>query len=329
MAYKSRQLGSSLVFILMLLGFVILAIDAKGLKLHFYKHSCPQAEKIVKEVTAKYVMQDPTVSAPLLRLTFHDCFVRGCDASVLLEPTKGNNATEKTYPPNLTLGGFYVIDAIKSALEEKCPGVVSCADIIQLAGRDAASGPSWKVLTGRRDGTISLASEAAIYLPSPYDNITVLKQKFEAVTLSVYDLVVLSAAHTIGASHCASFSERLYNFSRSSGTDPSLNPHYAKWLKKECLKNYNTSTTVNLDPITPNKFDSMYYLAVSQHRGLFESDAALLEDKRTADYVRSQVKNNGATFMADFGKSMANMYKLKVLTGTEGEIRKRCGYVNS
>ncbi|KAL9255001.1 Peroxidase 39-like protein [Drosera capensis] len=190
MTYKSRQLGSSLVFILRLLGFMILAIDAKGLKLHFYKHSCPQAEKIVKEVTVKYVMQNATVSAPLLRLTFHDCFtnflglLQGCDAFVLLEPTKVNNATEKTYPPNLTLGGFYVIYAIKSALDEKCPGVVSCADIIKLAGRDAvelanfetqeviASGQSWKVLTRRRYGTISLASEAAIYLPSRYDNIT-------------------------------------------------------------------------------------------------------------------------------------------------------------
>jgi peroxidase len=55
---------------------------------------------------------------------------------VLLSSTK-NNQAEKDAIPNKTLRGFNVIDAVKSALEKKCPGVVSCADILALVARDA------------------------------------------------------------------------------------------------------------------------------------------------------------------------------------------------
>lgn len=44
---------------------------------------------------------------------------------------------EKLAPPNLTVRGFDFIDKVKSALESKCPGIVSCADIITLATRDS------------------------------------------------------------------------------------------------------------------------------------------------------------------------------------------------
>lgn len=57
---------------------------------------------------------------------------------MLLNST-GGNAAEKDGPPNISLHAFHVIDDAKKAVEALCPGVVSCADILALATRDAVS----------------------------------------------------------------------------------------------------------------------------------------------------------------------------------------------
>ncbi|GJW99584.1 peroxidase 60-like protein [Tanacetum coccineum] len=59
----------------------------------------------------------------------------GCDASLLLDRSN----SEKNAPLNLSVRRYHVIDVAKSAVERVCPGVVSCADIIVLATRDAVS----------------------------------------------------------------------------------------------------------------------------------------------------------------------------------------------
>lgn len=59
--------------------------------------------------------------------------MQGCDGSILLD----NPGGEKSAAPNQTVRGYEVIDAAKAAVEADCPGVVSCADIVALAARDA------------------------------------------------------------------------------------------------------------------------------------------------------------------------------------------------
>lgn len=44
----------------------------------FYDRSCPKATGIVKSVVAKAVAKETRMAASLLRLHFHDCFVKVC-----------------------------------------------------------------------------------------------------------------------------------------------------------------------------------------------------------------------------------------------------------
>ncbi|MFS7970238.1 putative peroxidase [Helianthus anomalus] len=120
---------------------------------NYYQKTCPAVESLVRKAVTDATKRDKTAPAGLLRMHFHDCFIRlkvllmlirvgfddelkGCDGSVLLS-SKSNNKAEKDGPPNLSLHAFYVVDNAKRAVESVCPGVVSCADILALAARDA------------------------------------------------------------------------------------------------------------------------------------------------------------------------------------------------
>ncbi|KAK1260509.1 putative Peroxidase 48 [Acorus gramineus] len=106
------------------------------LEYDYYRHTCPDAESTVRSAVTRILLERPTVGPALLRLLFHDCFIHGCDASLLLEAVDGA-PSERDAIPNLSLRGFDALDAIKSSLERICPAVVSCSDILVLAARDA------------------------------------------------------------------------------------------------------------------------------------------------------------------------------------------------
>ncbi|PON93267.1 Peroxidase [Trema orientale] len=299
------------------------------LELGFYAKSCPKAEKIVKDFVDKHIPNAPSLAAALIRMHFHDCFVRGCDASVLLNSTSPNSG-EKDAIPNRTLRGFDFIDRIKSLLEAECPGVVSCADVIALAARDSivvTGGPSWSVPTGRRDGRVSNRTEANNGIPAPTDNFTSLQTHFSNVGLDLKDLVLLSGAHTIGISHCTSFSSRLYNFTGAGDQDPALDSEYAANLKARKCKSLNDTTKVEMDPGSRKTFDLGYYSHVVKRRGLFQSDAALLTNNVTSSYIQ-QLLQGSENFFTEFAKSIEKMGRINVKTGTDGEIRKNCAVVN-
>ncbi|TVU17371.1 hypothetical protein EJB05_33402, partial [Eragrostis curvula] len=82
------------------------------------------------------IQQEKRLGASILRLFFHDCFVNGCDGSLLLDGANG----EKFAGPNLNSArGFEVIDAIKKQVEASCKATVSCADILALAVHDGVN----------------------------------------------------------------------------------------------------------------------------------------------------------------------------------------------
>ncbi|KAK1394779.1 Peroxidase [Heracleum sosnowskyi] len=147
----------------------------------FYSESCPSAEHIVWKAVSAAVRKDPTIPAAIIRLYFHDCFIRGRDASVLLKTTSSKNPSEQDSVANKGLKGPDVIDKVKAKVEAECPGTVSCADILEFAARDStykAGGIYYNIPSGRRDGTVSLESEVAQFLPPPFLDVPPMIQFF-------------------------------------------------------------------------------------------------------------------------------------------------------
>ncbi|RCV25529.1 hypothetical protein SETIT_5G174100v2 [Setaria italica] len=337
---KGLLTGTGLMLALLLLVFSAVGVgtasaQAAGLKKGFYKKSCPQAEDIARKVVWGRVAGNGELAAKFLRMFFHDCFVRGCDASVLLDsPT---NTVEKNAPPNLSLAGFDVIDEVKAELERACPGVVSCADIVALAARDSVSFQYkrnlWEVETGRRDGTVSSDQEALNDIPAPTSTFDVLLSNFSSKGLGLQDLVVLSGGHTIGVGNCNLFSSRLFNFTgknNPSDIDPSLNPSYAKFLQGQCRRNLqdpnDNTTVVPMDPGSSLSFDNHYFVNLKAHQGMFTSDATLLTNGRAANIV-DKLQDPGV-FFDTFKNSIKRMGQIGVLTGANGQIRNKCNVVN-
>ena len=141
---------------------------------------------------------------------------------------------------------------------------------------------------------------------------------------------ISSGAHTIGVSHCSSFSNRLYNFTGKLDQDPALDSEYAQNLKTFKCKSINDNTTlVEMDPGSRKTFDLGYYRQVVKRRGLFTSDSQLLTNSVTKSLVNQFLQGSLENFYAEFAKSMEKMGRNQVKTGTQGEIRKHCAVVNS
>ncbi|KAL6545788.1 Peroxidase N1 [Orobanche gracilis] len=294
----------------------------------FYSLTCPLAENIVRQTAESHYKSNPTIAPGLLRMHFHDCFVNGCDGSILINAT----GAERSAGPNLLLRGFDAIDDAKQQLEKVCPGVVSCADIVALAARDSVVLTSnkfistWPVPTGRRDGRISQASDTN-KLPSFTDTVAVQIQKFKDKGLDITDLVALVGAHTIGTSACQFFSYRLYNFTVSGGPDPTIDPNFLPTLQNLCPSGGNGSVRVELDTGSGKQFNDDFFAKLRDGRGVLESDQRLWTDSSTRNVLGRFLGLKGLlglTFQNEFAKSMVEMSMVEVKTGTQGEIRKVC-----
>ncbi|CAH8389527.1 unnamed protein product [Eruca vesicaria subsp. sativa] len=294
-----------------------------GTRVGFYSTTCPTAETIVRNAVAAGFNSNPRIAPGILRMHFHDCFVLGCDGSILISGA----GTEQTARTNLNLRGFDVIDNAKTQLEAACPGVVSCADILALAARDSVvltRGISWQVPTGRRDGRVSVASNAN-NLPGANDTVAQQQDKFSAVQLNTRELVVLVGGHTIGQAGCGALSNRLN--STAGPADPTVDPTFLAQLQTQCPQTAATSVRVDLDTGSGTTFDTSYYNNLSRGRGVLQSDHVLWTNPATRTIVQ-QLMSPRSTFNAEFARAMVKMSNIGVLTGTNGEIRRVCSAIN-
>ncbi|KAL7232791.1 hypothetical protein ACSBR2_010744 [Camellia fascicularis] len=298
---------------------------------NFYSSSCPNVESIVNQVVSTKFSQTFTTVPATLRLFFHDCFVEGCDASIMISSPNGD--AEKDAPDNLSLAGdgFDTVIKAKQAVEAVCPGVVSCADILTIASRDVvvlAGGPSFSVELGRRDGLVSQASDVAGNLPEPSFDLNQLNTMFAKNNLTQFDMIALSGAHTVGFSHCNRFANRLYSFSSSSPVDPSLDSNYAQQLMQACPQNVDPSIAVDMDPVTPRTFDNVYYQNLVGGKGMFTSDEVLFTNTASQPTVNDFAKNSN-DFNGAFATAMKKLGRVGVKTGSQGQIRIDCTSFNS
>ncbi|KAH7278049.1 hypothetical protein KP509_38G021600 [Ceratopteris richardii] len=301
---------------------------AGGLSVGFYSSSCPQVETVIEQQLRVILQANIGQAAGILRIMFHDCFVQGCDASLLLlRPT-----TELTATPNnasIRASSLRALDTIKAAVEAVCPGVVSCADTIVLSTKIAvklSGGPIIPMRTGRRDGLSAASNQTVVNnIPPPTLNITALKQNFQNHGLDSRDLVSLSGGHTIGRAHCRFVDPQI---TPTISTD--LNTAFALNLSRICLPANNpikARQTTHLDFVTPNLFDNSYFNNILAKVAIFHTDAALTNASDTLQLVQLYAQNQ-PLFFQQFSQSMIKMSQLNVLTGQQGEIRKKCSTPN-
>ncbi|XP_027367775.1 cationic peroxidase 1-like [Abrus precatorius] len=316
--------GFKLKFVL-IFATCLIGISSAELSADFYKKTCPKAIHTIEEMVQEAVSNESRMGASLLRLHFHDCFVQGCDGSVLLDDTDNFTGEKKSFPNANSLRGFEVIDKIKSKLEAICPGVVSCADILAVAAKEsvvALKGPKWDVLLGRRDSTTASLNESNSDLPAPFLDLNGLISAFAKKNFSTAELVTLSGSHTIGLARCVTFRTRIYN-------ESNIDSSFANQTQAQCPFQGGDDNLSPFDPTTEFTFDNNYYKNLMQLKGLLHSDQQLFTNNGSTNSQVSRYSRSMADFKKDFAKAMLKMSMITPLTGTDGEIRKNCRMVNT
>ncbi|XP_058214950.1 peroxidase 21 isoform X2 [Rhododendron vialii] len=325
MANKHRF--GPIFFIFLSLLPLLLQFSSGDLQLDYYNDSCPRAEEIIKEQVNNLYHKHGNTAVSWIRNLFHDCIVKSCDASLLLE-TKYGILSEQSSEKSFGMRNFKYIVTIKEALESECPLAVSCADIVALSARDGVAllgGPQIAMKTGRKDSKESYAAEVEELIPNHNDTMSSVLSRFQSVGIDTEGTVALLGAHSVGRTHCTNLVDRLY-----PTVDPSLDPGHAEYLKRRCPSPYPDMEAVEYsrnDLKTPMVLDNMYHKNLLSHKGLLSVDQQLASDPATLPFVEKMASDNGY-FLEQFSRAMVVLSENNPITGDEGEIRRDCRYVN-
>nr|ACU82387.2 peroxidase 1 [Rubia cordifolia] len=310
-------------FSLIFIASLLVCFSNAQLSANFYATTCPNLQTVVRNAMTAAVNKEQRIGASILRLFFHDCFVNGCDASLLLDDSSSIQSEKNANPNRNSTRGFDVIDTIKTNVEAACNATVSCADILALAARDGVvllGGPTWTVPLGRRDSRTASLSNANTQIPAPTSSLSTLLSMFSAKGLNAQDMTALSGGHTIGQARCTTFRARIYN-------DTNIDKPFATAKQANCPVSGGDNNLARLDLQTPVKFENNYYKNLVAKKGLLHSDQELFNGG-SQDPLVTTYSNNEATFRKDFVAAMIKMGNISPLTGSSGEIRKNCRLVN-
>ncbi|PHT64337.1 Peroxidase 21 [Capsicum annuum] len=328
MANNNQHFGPSSTFISLFLMLLLhIHYVRSDLKLYYYSESCPRAEEIIKEQVTMLYHKHGNTAVSWIRNLFHDCMVKSCDASILLDTTK-EQKSEKTSQRNFGMRNFKYIETIKQALENECPNTVSCADIVVLSARDGIvmlGGPHIEMKTGRMDSKDSYLAEVENFIPNHNDSMSLVLSRFNSVGVDTQGTVALLGAHTVGRVHCVNIVHRLY-----PTVDPTLDPKFAKYLKTRCPSPQPDPKAIEyarFDHVTPMVWDNLYYKNIMSNKGLLIVDRQLVSDQSTYPFVEKFAANN-SYFNDQFAKALIILSENNPLTGDQGEIRKVCRDVN-
>ncbi|KAE9467829.1 hypothetical protein C3L33_00262, partial [Rhododendron williamsianum] len=294
---------------------VDLVSSHKPLEYDFYHDTCPQAEKIIRSRVRRLYEIRSDVPPSLLRLVFHDCFIEGCDASVLLDSIDGVDS-EKESPPNETLKGFDIIEIIK------------------------------------RDGELSFSELATYELPSPQDNLPNTIASFasrgfderETVSLLVHCKFIANRLYnfdgtnepdpTLDTNFLNHLRSRCNNSLITLGSSPSLSPSSVDDSPSPSSVDDSTSSTssireaeVEMDSEERGSdFGTLYYRNLLQARGILYVDQQLTAGEETETWVRAYASDT-SLFRRDFALAMRKLSNLGVLTAPMGQVRISCSKV--
>uniref|UniRef100_A0A2C9W546 Peroxidase n=1 Tax=Manihot esculenta TaxID=3983 RepID=A0A2C9W546_MANES len=323
------QRGTSTFLFFLLLPLLLQFYPGKSeLQLNYYAQSCPRAEEIIKEQVINLYKKHGNTAVSWVRNLFHDCGVKSCDASLLLETANGIES-EKASQRSFGMRNFKYVNTIKDAVEAECPLTVSCADIVALSARDGIvmlGGPRTEMKTGRRDSKESYAAVLENFLPNHNDSMSLVLSRFQSIGIDTEGAVALLGGHSVGRVHCVNLVQRLY-----PTVDPSLDPEYAEYLKGRCPTPDPDPEEVlyaRNDRETPMILDNMYYKNILNHKGLLLVDQQLASDPITSPFVEKMAGDNGY-FLDQFSRAVVLLSENNPLTDDQGEIRKDCRYVNT